>query len=150
MSLKLSAESIADQDHWFKPLEFSLPAGLIGFADVHRVELIYNPDELPFMWLRAVENHALNFIVVEPQGLVPGYTIEMSDDDAALLGVNQVADTLLFNIVNLRAEFPDAATVNLIGPIVVNRHTRVGRQIVITNFLEYSARHPLLAVAASR
>lgn len=150
MSLKFSAEAVADQDYWIKPLDFTLPAGLIGFPDVDHVELIYNPEELPLMWLRAVDNHALNFIVVEPQGLVPGYTIEMSDDDAALLGVDHVADTLLFNIVNFRAETPEAATVNLIGPIVVNRHTRVGRQIVIANFAEYSARHPLLAAAAAR
>jgi flagellar assembly factor FliW len=150
MSLKLSAESVADQNHWIKPLEFSLPAGLIGFADVDRVELIYNPEELPFMWLRAVDNHALNFIVVEPQGLVPGYAIEMSDDDAAMLGVEHVADTLLFNIVNFRADAPETTTVNLIGPIVVNRHTRIARQIVISNFSDFSARHPLLAATASR
>lgn len=145
MSLKLSAETVADQDFWLKPMEFSLPAGLIGFPDVRRVELIYNPDELPFMWLRATENRALNFIIIEPQGLVADYDIEISDDDAALLDIASAADLLLFNIVTFRAEAPEAATVNLIGPVVVNRHTLVGRQIVITNFAGYSARHPLLA-----
>jgi flagellar assembly factor FliW len=145
MSLKFSAETVAEQEHWLKPMEFSLPAGLIGFPDVRQLELIYNPEELPFMWLRAAENRALNFIVIEPQGLVPGYTIELSDDEAALLGIESAADVLLFNIVTLRAEAPESATVNLIGPIVVNRRTLVGRQMVITNFAGYSARHPLLA-----
>jgi hypothetical protein len=46
MSLKLSAETVAEQDYWLKPMEFSLPAGLIGFPDARRVELIYNPEEL--------------------------------------------------------------------------------------------------------
>lgn len=149
MSLKLSAATVPEQEHWLKPIEFSLPAGLIGFPDIRRVELILNPDELPLMWLRDMDNHALNFIVIEPQGLVPEYTIEMSDDDAALLGIRTAADLLLFNIVNFRPDAPEAATVNLIGPVVVNRHTLTGRQIVITNFAEYSARHPLLAASGA-
>ena len=149
MSLKLSAETVAEQDYWLKPMEISLPAGLIGFPDSHHVELIYNPEELPLMWLRASDNHALNFIVIEPQGLVHGYTIEINDDDAALLGIHSAADILLFNIVTFRAEAPEAATVNLIGPIVVNRHTLIGRQIVIANFAGYSARHPLLTASTA-
>jgi flagellar assembly factor FliW len=149
MSLKLSADTVAEQDYWLKPMEFSLPSGLIGFPEATRVELIYNPEELPLMWLRASDNHALNFIIIEPQGLVPGYAIELSDDDASLLDVHSAADVLLFNIVNFRAEAPDAATINLIGPIVVNRRTLIGRQVVIANFAGYSARQPLLAAASS-
>ncbi len=147
MSLKLSASSVAEQDLWLKPMEFSLPAGMIGFPEVQRLELILNPEELPLMWLRAVHNHALNFIIVEPQGLIPDYVVEISDDDAELLGIASAADVLLFNVVNLRADTPESATVNLIGPIVVNRRTLVGRQIVIANFGEYSARHALLSAA---
>jgi flagellar assembly factor FliW len=79
---------------------------------------------------------------------VADYLVEISDDDAALLGVASADDLLLFNIVNYRAESPDAATVNLIGPILVNRRTRVGRQVVIANYPGYSARHPLLAEAS--
>jgi flagellar assembly factor FliW len=149
MSLKLSAESVAEQEQWLKPMEFSLPTGLIGFPDVRRVELILNPEELPLMWLRDVHNHALNFIILEPQGFVPDYAIEISDEDASALGVASAADLLLFNIVNFRGDNPDAATINLIGPIVVNRHTLVGRQVVITNYAGYSARHPLLADASA-
>jgi flagellar assembly factor FliW len=149
MSLKLSAATVAEQEHWLKPMEFSLPSGLIGFSDVQRVELIYNPEELPLMWLRAVENHAINFIIIEPQGLVPDYTVELGEDDAALLEISSADDALLFNIVRFRPEYPEAATVNLIGPIVVNRRTLVGRQVVIANFAEYSARHPLLAAASA-
>ena len=36
------------------------------------------------------------------------------------------------------------ATVNLIGPILVNRRTRIGRQLVIANHSRYSARHLLV------
>lgn len=145
MSMKVAAESASDLAFWLKPMELALPAGLIGFPEARRLELIFNPEELPLMWLRSTENRALNFIIVEPQGLIPDYTIELGEEDATLLGITRPEDVQLFNIVNFRPEAPEATTVNLIGPIVVNRHTLVGRQVVIANFASYSARHPLLA-----
>jgi flagellar assembly factor FliW len=35
------------------------------------------------------------------------------------------------------------ATVNLKGPIVINRHTRVAKQVIIANAASYSVTHPL-------
>jgi flagellar assembly factor FliW len=51
---------------------------------------------------------------------------------------------MVLNIVTLRPEAPTQATVNLIGPIVVNRRTRIGRQLVIANYSKYSARQVLV------
>lgn len=150
MSIKVAAENVLDQETWLKPMEFTLPAGLIGFPDANRLELIYSPEELPLMWLRSVDDPALNFIVVEPRGLLPDYVFEIGDEDAVQLGLEDPEDTLVLNIVNFRAERPEASTVNLIGPIVVNRRTCAGRQIVIGNYADYSARHPLFAPAAQR
>jgi flagellar assembly factor FliW len=144
MSMKVAAENVLDQETWLKPVEFALPAGLIGFPEVTHLELIYNPEELPFMWLRSTEEHALNFIVIEPLGLVPGYTVEMSDEDAAILGIERAEDALILNIVTFHPDEPETATVNLIGPVVINRRSLLGRQIVIANFADHSSRHPLL------
>ena len=144
MSMKVAAENVFDQETWLKPLEFTLPAGLIGFPEATHVELIYNPEELPFMWLRSTQDHALNFIVIEPLGHIPGYCAEMTDEDAAMLGIERAEDAFVLNIVTFHPDEPETATANLIGPVVVNRRTLVGRQIVIANFADYSARHPLL------
>ncbi len=144
MSMKVAVGSTVEQEQWLKPAEFNMPAGIIGFPDARNIELLYNPGELPFMWLRCVENPALNFIVIEPQSALPDYTFELSDEDAAGLDIDTPDDAFVLNIVTFRPSDPEAATVNLIGPIVINRRTCVGRQIVIANFGEYSARHPLL------
>lgn len=149
MSMIVAPESAPDLACWLKPMEFTLPAGLIGFPDACRLELIYNPEELPFMWLRVADERALNFIVVEPSAAVPGYEVELSDDDATQLDLGSAAEALVLNIVTFRPDEPDSATVNLIGPIIINRRTLVGRQVVIANFADYSARHPLLAEAAA-
>jgi flagellar assembly factor FliW len=148
MSMKVAAAAVDEQEHWLKPAEFHMPAGIIGFPEARTIELLYNPEELPFMWLRCLENPALNFIVVEPRSVLPDYAFELGDEDAAALDILSPEDAFVLNIVTFKPEAPEAATVNLIGPVVVNRRTRTGRQIVIANFGEYSARHPLVAQTA--
>ena len=145
MSIKVATDAAVDRAQWLRPVAFELPAGMIGFPEATRLEVILNPEELPFMWLRSVDNHALNFIVIEPHALIAGYTIELTDDDATRLEIEKPEDVYIFNVVNFKPDQPEAATVNLIGPVVVNRRTLKGRQLIIANFADYSARHPLLA-----
>jgi flagellar assembly factor FliW len=128
---------------------FTLPQGLIGFADYTRAELLYLPDHLPFLWLRLHgPTDSVHFIVVEPAGLVPGYAPELFEEDAAVLGITEPAEALVLNIVTLQNQRPIEATVNLVGPIIVNRRTLVGRQLVVSNYFRYSAHHPLVENAA--
>lgn len=124
--------------------EIHLPQGLIGFASYTRAELLYLPDHLPFLWMKLHGKlDALRFIVIEPGGIVPGYEPELFEVDAERLGISSPADAMILNIVTLRRQDPVEATVNLIGPVVVNRRTRVGRQLVISNYSRYSAHHLL-------
>ncbi len=125
--------------------QLELPQGLIGFSAYKRAELLYLPDHLPFLWMKlqsAVDD--LHFIVIEPGGIVPGYEPEIFDSDAENLGIENPAEAMILNIVTLRRQRPVEATVNLIGPIVVNRRSRIGRQLVISNYSRYSAHHELL------
>ena len=122
-----------------------LPQGVIGFANYKRAELLYMPDHLPFLWMKLhspVDD--LHFIVIEPGGIVPGYEPEIFDNDAEQLDLRDPAEAMILNIVTLRRQNPVEATANLIGPLVVNRRTRIGRQLVISNYSRYSANHPLV------
>lgn len=129
---------------------FELPQGLIGFKDYTRAELLYVPDHLPFLWLKLQRGaDAVNFIVIEPGGLIPGYTPELFDADAESLDLLDASEAMLLNIVTLRHQNPLEATVNLVGPIVVNRRTRVARQLVISNYSQYGAHWPLVDTTAN-
>lgn len=128
---------------------FTLPQGLIGFRDYTRAELLYLPDHLPFLWMKLHgPTDAVHFIVIEPAGLIPGYSPELFDEDAVGLALNDPSEAMVLNIVTLRQQQPLEASVNLVGPIVVNRRTRSGRQLVISNYSRYSAHHPLVEAAA--
>ena len=122
-----------------------LPHGLIGFGDYTRAELLYLPDHLPFLWMKLFSlTDELHFIVIEPGGIVPNYEPELFDFDAELLDLRDPAEAMILNIVTLKSQDPVVATANLIGPVVVNRRTRIGRQLVISNYSRYTANHPLV------
>ena len=54
-------------------------------------------------------------------------------------------DAMILNIVTLRPE--GQASVNLKGPIVVNRHTLRAKQVIPTNAVDYILRHPISVTA---
>lgn len=123
---------------------FSLPAGLIGFPDHRSFELLYVPEQLPFVWLRLHGPEVVHFVVIEPAGFIPDYDLELFDEDATQLGITGNGDTMVLNIVAVRHTEPATATVNLTGPIVVNRVTGRAKQCVLANHARYSAHHPLV------
>ncbi len=124
--------------------EIELPQGIIGFSAYKRAELLYMPDHLPFLWLRLHGPDTIHFIVMEPGGLIADYEPEIFDEDAEQLGIEDPAHAMILNIVTLRQQQPVEATVNLVGPIIVNRRTRIGRQLVISNYSRYSAHYALV------
>lgn len=124
---------------------FALPSGLIGFEQYKQAELLYQTDHLPFLWLKLIgPGDPIQFVVIEPGGIIEGYEPELFDDHAQTLGLNNPAEAMILNIVTLKRQTPLEATVNLIGPIVINRRTRVGRQLVISNYSRYSAHYSLV------
>jgi flagellar assembly factor FliW len=129
---------------------FTLPQGLIGFSAMTHAELLCMPEHLPFLWLKLRgAPGVVNFVVLEPGGFIPDYELELFDGDAASLDIADSTEAMVLNVVTLNPRSPLEATVNLIGPIVINRRTRVGRQLVIANYSRYSARHRLVLESPS-
>jgi len=118
-----------------------MPLGLLGFERYKRFALVTKPEEEPFLWLQAVEEPKLAFLVMSPFVVVPDYQPEISEDDAGNLGLQGPRETLIFNIVTVRGT--QQATVNLKGPIVLNRRTLVAKQVIPLNAPQLPVAHPL-------
>ncbi len=117
-----------------------MPSGMLGFENVKRYRL--TPAAEPaFYWLQAENDPTLSFLVVSPFEAIPEYAPDIPSEDIRSLGIECPDDVLLFNIVTLRPG--GKATVNLKGPIVINRFSRLARQVIITNSPDYSVQHPL-------
>jgi flagellar assembly factor FliW len=115
-----------------------LPLGLLGFETTTRYVLLAEPTEAPFMWLQVLDDPHLAFLVLSPFEVVPDYEMEISPEDTEFLDLLSPADALVYNIVTVHPG--GGATMNLKGPIVVNRFTLVGKQVVLANAARYSVR----------
>lgn len=136
--LKTSGVESSQKTH-----QLTLPQGLFGFSEIRSMELFYDKEELPFMWLREQNKNGLAFIVIEPGGIIPDYAVEISDADVELLGITGSDDTMILNIVTLPSEQSSKISVNLVGPVIVNRNSLAAKQCIINNHDKYSARYLL-------
>lgn len=117
------------------------PRGLPGFPGAQHFVLVRIGEEGSlFSALRCVDEE-LEFVVVPPHEFFPEYAPELDDDTVALLGLETADDALLLAIVTLADAIEDS-TANLLGPIVVNRHTQNAVQAVLSE--RWSTRHRLL------
>jgi flagellar assembly factor FliW len=121
-----------------------LPFGLLGFEHVKEYVLLANPEEAPFMWFQMLNDAKRAFLVAPAFEVAPDYQPDINEDEVEFLGLADPADAFLLNIVTLRGN--GQATVNLKGPIVINRRTLIGKQVIPNNAAQYSLRHPLAAV----
>lgn len=112
--------------------ELRFDDGLPGFPDHHRFTLArWGGEGSAFSLLRSVDDDELHFVVVPPELFFPDYAPVIDDDAVERLGLTAPDDAIVVVVVTLGAT-PEDATANLLGPIVVNRHTLVAAQVVLT------------------
>ena len=125
-------------------MQIEVPFGLIGLANLRRFELTFVEGGWPFLQMKSVSDEELSFIAIDPRGVIPGYELELSDEDAEALGLDNADDALVYNIATVYSSQPQYVTANLIGPVVVNRRTLIGKQVIIANSDKYSTMYPLI------
>ncbi|HEY5297136.1 MAG TPA: flagellar assembly protein FliW [Verrucomicrobiae bacterium] len=121
--------------------QIHLPLGILGFEQIKNYALLANPAEKPFAWLRVTENASLAFVVIDPFVILPNYQPDIPQSDVDFLELKVAGDALMLGIVTVHGQ--SRATMNLKGPIVINRHTHTGKQVIIANAGDYSVQHPL-------
>ena len=125
-------------------LNLHLPFGLIGLRNLTHFELEPPGDGMPFQVLRTIGDELFEFVVVDPNALLEGYNCVLRDEDADSLRITSVEEALVLNIVAIHSHDPQHVTVNLVGPIVVNRATLMGQQVILANSADWSTEHVLV------
>jgi flagellar assembly factor FliW len=134
--------------NFFKNLIYSeddiitFPAGIPGFEENTQFVIVSVPEYVPFEWLVCIDGANLRFAIINPLLFLPDYSPHVVKDQIEDLGIAQPDDILLFTIVTIR-ENPMESTANLIGPIVINKKSKVGKQIIIEDD-RYSTQEPIL------
>jgi flagellar assembly factor FliW len=115
--------------------------GLLGFPEAQRFVLHCVSRDLPFCWLELQGHPGQGFVVVAGASVAAGYAPDISQPDAESIALKSPDDALVLNLVTVgpRGE----PTVNLRAPLVINRHTCIGRQCVPANVSTFSLQHPI-------
>ena len=131
---------IEDQEVSF-PLSLAFPSGILGFEEIKEYALQPLHDLEPFFWMEGGNENKQAFLLVPPSHVLETYSIEVSKEDVDFLSLQSTEDALIFNIVTYGPN--QTMTVNLKGPILVNRHTMVAKQVVPTNAAVLPTTFPL-------
>src|SRR5436189_5088653 len=125
-------------------LRIEVPHGLIGLSHLRNFDVTPAKDAWPFVTLHALGDDELNFLAMEPQNIIPNYNLDLSDYDAEVLGLTDPKDALVYNIVTVHPTAKNYVTANLVAPLIINRRTFIGKQVILANSELFSAKHPLI------
>ena len=116
-------------------------SGLVGFPRHKRFALFPYEENSPFHILQSVSNPDLTFLLVDPYRFFSGYIFDLDDDLATELGFTAENPPGVYALTTLRNKIEDA-TINLLGPVLVNWELRTAVQITLQN-TTYAVRQPL-------
>jgi flagellar assembly factor FliW len=111
-SVRFGPVEVADQE----VIEF--PNGLIGLGGRRYALLDRNPGT-GFRWLHCVEDPALALPVVPPQLFFPDFTLELSEEERAAVGLAEVSEADVYVTVRAMPN-PLETTANLRAPLLVH------------------------------
>jgi flagellar assembly factor FliW len=120
----------------------TFPGGIPGFEKHTQFVLVQIPEYVPFEWLVCVDGARLRFAVINPLLFRPDYAPSISKEQLRELGIEKAEDVLLYTIVTIHENAAES-TANLIGPIVINKSRKLGKQIIIDDD-RYSTQEKIL------
>lgn len=120
------------------------PNGLIGLGGTQWA-LLARAEDSAFVWLHCVDDPELAIPVTNPWRFFEDYTVDLSDEEAARIGIDDADATSVYVTVRAAEELGDF-TANLRAPILIAGGQ--GHQI-INNADEYAFKTPLFANLAT-
>jgi flagellar assembly factor FliW len=113
---------------------FTFPNGLLAFENRKRYSIFHEEGKPTVFWLQSLDDPQLSFPIVAPETLDLGYEIELSDQDCALLKLDNAADAVVLVILyreSAKAEAPGSVSAGARSPLVLNVTERLGMQKVL-------------------
>jgi flagellar assembly factor FliW len=108
----------------------TFPSGIPGFENNKQFVIVSVPEYAPFEWLVCVDGSPLRFALINPLLFRPDYAPQIIKEQMTDLGIEKPEDVLLYAIVTIQ-DNPLESTANLVGPIIINRTKRLGKQVIV-------------------
>lgn len=95
----------------------SFPAGLIGLGGT-RYALLARDDDAAFVWLHSLDDPQLAVPVTNPWRFFSSYEVELSDEEAERIGIQDASATSVYVTVRAAEALEDFCA-NLAAPILI-------------------------------
>ncbi len=122
------------------------PEGILGFETFKDYYLL-DKNEGPFYWLQSVTTIDVAFVIINPQYFKANYVLELDHGDFKDIGLLTEEDIdknlFQFAIVTIPPDNPNNMTANLLGPIIINKESKLGKQALSLNS-NYNVRHNII------
>lgn len=123
-------------------LIFTFIEPILGYEHLKKFALVDHLPNSPFKWLQSIEDINVSLPVTIPAYFDIKYEFVVPEEEAKKLEATTAESLLILNVVNIPSGAPEKATVNLIGPIVINADNKKATQLVLVN-TNYSIKHKL-------
>jgi flagellar assembly factor FliW len=121
----------------------TFPVGLPGYPDDKRFLMLDMEDtNETFFWLQSIDDGEVCFPMMDVYKAIPDYDPRVDPEELFDLGPIQGATLEIYNIAVIPEEVIKTR-VNLRAPVIINRATNMGKQIICANE-EYSIRHMIM------
>lgn len=111
---------------------------IFGFEDLTEFYLLQLEEPNSFYLLQSKDEPNISFILTEPRQFISDYVLDIDDNDACLLEFSDHTDLIDFAIVTI-PENIEEMTMNILGPIVINRKNNFAIQS-ISNCAHYGTK----------
>ena len=126
--------------------KISFPRGLFGFESFKDYAIL-DAERQPFYWLQSMDDEQVAFILINPFLFRPDYEMDIDNEELKAIDIADPAKALIFSIVTIPHD-GSPMTANLQGPLVINRDTHLGLQVVLTD-PRWKTKHDIMAEAAA-
>jgi flagellar assembly factor FliW len=126
----------------------TFPSGILGFPDWSCYVILDHDTDAPFKWLHCVEEPSLAFVILDPALFDANYRLEITAEVLAEVKGIRADSLTLAVILTVPSDDPSRITANLRGPLLMNPHTRLCKQMVLPD--EYPTRYPIFSIPSAR
>lgn len=109
---------------------YTATAPVPGFPDSHRYFFMERDNIKPFKWLQSADDSQLTFVVVETHHFFHDYKPKFGAFDLKEIGLGPSDKPLTYAIVVLPEDMTKM-TANMRGPLIMNPHERLFKQVFI-------------------
>lgn len=120
------------------------PDGLFGFPEHKDFVILDHKADSPFCWLQSMDTPELAFVLTNPFLVKSDYLEDLSPRESDLFRDDNGSHVIVFSLVTIPPGNVRQMTVNLLGPLVIDAKTRVGKQVILSDS-GYNYRHPLIS-----